>query len=61
MLWTPLEGFEKIEFKENLKNKNFRRVLKNKNKNKYEKINIKCDIISYGVSTTSSNTTYIYN
>ena len=29
MLWTPLEGLEKIEFKENFKNKNFRRVLKN--------------------------------
>ena len=46
MLWTPLEGLEKIEFKENFKNKNFRRVLKNENKNKYEKINIKCDIIA---------------
>ena len=49
------------EFREDYENKNFRRILKNENKYKYEKINIKCNIISNGVSATSNNTTNIYN
>ena len=64
MLWTPLKGFidkKYKEFREDYENKYFRRILKNENEYKYEKINIKCNIISNGVSATSNNTTDIYN
>ena len=56
MLWTPLKGFidkKYKEFREDYENKDFRRILKNENKYKYEKINIKCNIISNGVSARS--------
>ena len=58
MLWTPLKGFidkKYKEFREDYENKYFRRILKNENEYKYEKINIKCNIISNGVSATSNN------
>ena len=64
MLWTPLKGFidkKYKEFREDYENKDFRRILKNENKYKYDKNNIKCNIISNGVSATSNNTTNIYN